>query len=95
MAKRKVIIKPFRRSKASRRQLEGIRDRKRLLTEAHLQMSIADWRLKKRQQWQAVMNALDLFGYGSAYTPTGNDFYELQKSADRIATAMKRDWVCW
>lgn len=69
--------------------------RKKRLTENHLGMTIEDWRLKKRQQWRAVMNALSLFNFGSAYTPTGNDLYELQKSADRINEAMAEDWVCW
>lgn len=75
--------------------LRGRRSHKKLLTENHLGMSIEDWRLKKRQQWHVVMNALNLFTYGSAYTPTGNDLYELQKSADRIKEAMEEDWVCW
>jgi hypothetical protein len=41
------------------------------------------------------MNALDLFTYGSAYTPVGHDLYEMQKAADRIKEAMAEDWVCW
>lgn len=77
------------------RELKGRSSRKRLLTEAHLQMPIEEWRLKKRQQWRALMNALDLFTYGSAYTPVGHDLYEMQKAADRIKDAMAEDWVCW
>jgi hypothetical protein len=68
---------------------------KRTRTERHLRMSIEDWRAKKRQEWRTVMSALDLFAYGSAYTPAGNDLYELQKAADRIREAMVEDWVCW
>lgn len=79
----------------SKHETQRALSRSRVLTEAHLRMPIAEWRLKKRQQWRAVMHAIDLFAYGSAYTPTGNDFYELQKSADRIKEAMADDWVCW
>jgi 3-polyprenyl-4-hydroxybenzoate decarboxylase len=68
---------------------------KRLMTERHLQMPFEEWRTKKRQQWRALMNALDLFTYGSAYTPVGHDLYEMQKAADRIKEAMAEDWVCW
>jgi len=68
---------------------------KRLRTERHLGMTIADWRLKKRQEWKAVMSALDRYGFGAAYTPGGNDFYELQRSAARVADALQDDWVCW
>jgi hypothetical protein len=76
-------------------QLAAVAKRKRLQTEAHLGMPIAEWRLKKRQQWRAVMNAMSLFTYGCAYTPAGNDLYEMQKAADRINDAMQADWVCW
>lgn len=68
---------------------------KKRRTENHLGMTIEDWRLKKRQQWRAVMHALDAFNWGCAYTPAGNDLCELQKSADRIKEAMADDWVCW
>lgn len=81
--------------KPTQKELQRGIARKRLQTEAHLGMPIAEWRLKKRQQWRTVMNAINLFAYGSAYTPTGNDFYELQKSADRIKESMSDDWVCW
>lgn len=68
---------------------------KRLSTERHLRMSIEDWRAKKRQEWRQVLNALDLFTYGCAYTPAGNDLYEMQKAADRVKESMEEDWVCW
>lgn len=81
--------------KLTRAEQREDRDERRMFTERHLRMTIEDWRLKKRQEWRAVMSALELFTFGSAYTPTGNDLYELQRSADRIARAMKDDWVCW
>ena len=85
----------------SKKKQPGTRDpqreiaHKRVLTERHLGMPIADWRLKKRQEWRVVMNALSVFDYGCAYTPAGNDLYELQRSANRIAEALDSDWVCW
>ena len=62
-----------RHRRPSTRALQRRVDDKRLRTEAHLGMSIAEWRLKKRQEWAAVMRALDRFEYGSAYTPVGGD----------------------
>lgn len=81
MAKKKRVRKPTYDKKRS--------------TENHLRMSIEDWRLKKRQEWWAVVHALELFSYGSAYTPTGNDLYEMEKAANRIKESMADDWVCW
>jgi hypothetical protein len=81
--------------KPTKKELEQIRDQKRLTTEAHLGMPIADWRLKKRQQWRVVLNALRLFEFGAAYAPVGNDLYEMRKAADRIMESMEQDWVCW
>lgn len=63
--------------------------------EKHLGMPMADWRTKKRQEWRAVMNALRLFEFGAAYTPAGNDWYVLQKAADRVKESMEDDWICW
>ena len=70
----------------------SIRERRRS-TEAHLRMSLEDWRAYKRAQWKAVMHALEAFNYGSAYTPAGNDQYELHKAAQRISDAMEADWL--
>jgi hypothetical protein len=79
----------------SRKARQSVIASKRLLTETHLRMPIAEWRLKKRQEWRVVMNALALFTYGCGYTPAGNDLYELQRAADRINAALDADWVCW
>lgn len=68
---------------------------KRLSTEAQLGMTIEEWRLKKRQEWRAVVTAIEKFTYGCAYTPTGNDFYELTRTSERITETLKDDWVCW
>lgn len=81
--------------KPTKRQLEQQIARKRLQTEAHLGMPIAEWRLKKRQEFGAIMRALQLFQFGAAYTPAGNDLYEMAKSADRIKEALEDDWICW
>ena len=82
-------------ARPTNRQLAMLATRKRLRTEAHLGMPFDEWRLKKRQQWKAVINALDLFTYGCAYTPAGNDLFEMQKAADRINEIMAVDWVSW
>ncbi len=88
----------MRGSKVNRKTnaaLARIAKRKRLSTEAHLRMPIAEWRAKKRTEWKHLMAALSLFTYGSAYTPAGNDLFEIQKAADRISESMKDEWVCW
>lgn len=81
--------------KPTTRQLKMAATRKRLSTEAHLQMSVEDWRTRKRQQWRVILNAVDLFTYGSAYTPVGADLYEMTKAMNRISVEMEDDWVCW
>ena len=86
---------PKTRKRPSTRALQRRVDDKRLRTEAHLGMSIAEWRLKKRQEWAALMRALDRFEYGSAYTPVGGDAYDLRVTANRITGALAQDWVCW
>lgn len=53
------------------------------------------WRQKKRQEWKLLMNALDTFIYGCAYTPVHADLYELQKLAIRIHEDMQGEWIAW
>lgn len=87
--------KAKRKPEATRAASSRLIAQKRLSVESHLRMPIAEWRLKKRQEWRSVMSALSVFNYGSAYTPTGNDLFELQRAAERIKEAMAEDWVCW
>ena len=68
---------------------------RRASTVKHLRMSIEDWRQKKRQEWGSVVRAVELFNFGCAYTPAGNDLYEIQKAMGRISEAMDEEWVCW
>lgn len=81
--------------KVSKREHADIVNARRLGTERHLRMTIEDWRLKKRQEWRAVKHAVSLFDFGSAYTPAGNDLYEIQKAVKRISESMDADWICW
>jgi hypothetical protein len=37
-------------------------------TEKHLGMSVGDWRVKERQEWRAVVNAIKAFNFGELYT---------------------------
>lgn len=62
---------------------------------AHLGCSEDVWRQKKRQQWNDVVRAVNAFEYGSAYTPAGNDLFELQRRLRSIADALEGDWVAW
>lgn len=90
--------RPVRRSKSEptrTSQRDALVHEARLRTESHLRMTIEDWRIKKRQEWRTVMSALQLFSYGSAYTPASHDLYVLQHAADRIRETMEEDWVCW
>lgn len=68
---------------------------KRRAVEKHLGMPFAEWRQKKRQEWAVVMRGLKVFEYGAAYTPAGNDLYELRRAADRIEEALREEWVSW
>lgn len=61
----------------------------------HLGCTPEAWRQEKRQQWKLVMNALDDFTRGCAYTPTHHDLFELQKLAKRIKEDLAGEWVAW
>ena len=75
-----------------KREPQSIR---RARLEKHLQMPWAEWQTKKRQEWKNVNRALQLFEFGAAFTPAGEDLYEMRKAAARIAEAMAEDWVSW
>lgn len=79
---------------AERKHQEAV-TQKRRSTETHLGMPWAEWQTKKRQEWHAVMKALDIFRFGAAYTPVCGDLYEVQKVATRIEESLDRDWVSW
>ena len=61
----------------------------------HLGGTANDWRQKKRQEWKLVVNAVQTFEYGCAYTPTHADLYELQKLARRISEDLEDEWIAW
>jgi hypothetical protein len=61
----------------------------------HLGVPAKVWRQKKRQEWKLLMNALDSFTSGCAYTPVHSDLYELQKLATRIEDDLKGEWIAW
>lgn len=61
----------------------------------HLCTTPKAWRQGKRQQWKLLMNALDTFKYGCAYTPVFPDLYELEKLAIRIQGDLKGEWIAW
>ncbi len=87
MATKRIARKPFRSDR--------IINQKRLSTERHLGMTIAEWRFKKRQQWRVLEHALKAFEFGAAYAPVGNDLYTVRQCVDRVSEAMGEDWVCW
>jgi hypothetical protein len=62
---------------------------------AHLRTTPKVWRQLKRQQWKLVLNALDDFHNGSAFTPVGHDLYDLQRLAERIRQDLRGPWVNW
>lgn len=81
--------------KTAKRPTRQPRDARRQSTERHLEMPWPEWQVKKRQQWRAVMSALKAFEYGAAYTPGGNDLYQMRILADRVEDALRADWVSW
>ena len=79
---------------AARKHAKAMAQRERR-TELHLGMTLGDWRTKKRQEWATLCRALEVFNYGSAYTPAGDDLDHLERAARRITEALKQDWICW
>jgi hypothetical protein len=61
----------------------------------HLRTTPREWRQVKRQQWKQVLNALDTFYTGSAYTPVGHDLHDLKQLATRIGADLRGDWISW
>ncbi len=98
MLARNRVNKPRSRTEPTRTSLRAAdqaRHEKRLATERHLGMTIEDWRVKKRQEWRAVMDAIRRFDFGSAYTPVGHDLFDVHRAVNRINDTLDVDWVCW
>ena len=74
-----------------RKQPESLQRR----TERHLGMPWDQWRQKKRQEWKDILNAIDRFNVGCAYTPAHRELYEVQRIMRRITEDMAHDWVSW
>lgn len=64
---------------------------------AHLDVDTPEeWRALKRTEWKEVMQALERYGYGAAYTPAHSALYHLEKLAQQIDEALQVDkWIAW
>lgn len=64
---------------------------------AHLSMDTPEeWRSLKRTQWREVMQALDRYNYGSAYTPSQSPLHDLQRLARQVTEAIEAEgWIAW
>jgi hypothetical protein len=61
----------------------------------HLRCTEREWRQKKRQEWKLLVNALNTFQWGAAYTPVHADLHDLEKLARRILEDLEGDWIAW
>jgi hypothetical protein len=62
---------------------------------AHLSSSPEEWRRIKRTEWMEVMQALDRYRFGAAYTPANAALWHLGRLAQQVEDALDRDWVAW
>lgn len=61
----------------------------------HLETTPKVWRQTKRQEWRAVVNAVNTFHLGTAYTPVGCDFLDLLRLVERMTEDMQGEWIAW
>ena len=62
---------------------------------SHLGTTPEEWRNKKRTEWREVMQAIERYEYGSAYTPANSALYHLHKLAYQISDALEPTWEVW
>jgi hypothetical protein len=64
---------------------------------AHLRVDTPEeWRALKRTEWREVMQALERYGYGAAFTPAAAALWEVQKAAQQVREAIEADgWIAW
>lgn len=61
----------------------------------HLKTTPKAWRQMKRQEWKQVMNALETFYLGCAYTPVSADLHEVQRLVRRMSDDLEGEWIAW
>ena len=64
---------------------------------AHLRCDTQDeWRALKRTEWREVVQAVERYNYGSAYTPAYGALYEMQRAMRQVTEAIEApDWIAW
>lgn len=58
----------------------------------HIPGTARKWRLRKRQEWRAVQEALHAYMMGCVYTPEYRKFDSLREKAKEIEQSLRGDW---